>query len=201
ADSGRAVQSPIAWRLLNVRYVVFPGILPPTMGLTEVFRGQQDIVYEFKAALPRATLVPSFRIVPHDQQLALFSDPASDPAEVTLLSEDPGVRPAPGGTVTIDEYGLNRVRLTSDTPGPSIVRLADLSFPGWGVTVDGKPAKSLTADYLVRAVAVPPGRHAVVWEFHDPAFERGLWISILSFLAILGLYLVPRLLRAAPKAA
>ncbi len=201
ADSGRARQSPIAWRLLNVRYIVFPGILPTSMGLTEVFRGQQDIVYEFPGALPRATLVPSFRVVPHEQQLALFSDPNSDPAQVTLLSEDPGIQPQPGGTVSIDEYGLNRVRLTSVTPGPSLLRLADLSFPGWTVTVDGKAAKGLTADYLVRAVAVPAGTHKVVWEFHDQAFERGLWISIVAFVLILGLYLVPRFVRATPRAA
>jgi hypothetical protein len=201
ADSGRAVQSPIAWRLLNVRYIVYPGLLPPTMGLTEVFRGQQDVVYEFPGALPRATLVPSFRVVPHEQQVALFADPTSDPASVTLLSEDPGIKPVPGGTVTIDDYGLNRVKLTTDTPGPSILRLADLSFPGWKVTIDGKPAKGLTADYLVRAVAVPAGKHAVVWEFHDPAFELGLRISIGAFLLILMLYLVPRLARAKAKAA
>jgi hypothetical protein len=202
ADSGRAMRSPMAWRLLNVRYIVFPGLLPPSMGLTEVFRGQQEIIYRFDGALPRATLVPSFRVVPHDAQLALFSDSAaSDPAQVTLLSEDPGIKPQPGGTVMIDQYGLNQVRLTTDTPGPSILRLADLSFPGWKVTVDGKEAKSLTADYLVRAVAVPAGKHSVVWEFHDVAFERGLRISIGAFVLILLLFFLPRFLPARPQAA
>jgi len=41
----------------------------------------------------------------------------------------------------------------------------------------------------------------VVWEFHDPAFERGLKISIGAFVLILLLYLVPRFLPARPKAA
>ena len=191
ADSSRAVQSPVAWRLLNVRYILVPGLIPPTSGLTEVFRGQSDVVYEFAGALPRATLVPSYRIVPHEKQIELFSDPTSDPAQVTLLSEDPGIRPVAGGTVRIDQYGLNQVRLSTDTPGPSILRLADLAFPGWKVTIDGKAAKSLTADYLVRAVAVPAGHHVVVWEFHDPAFERGLRISLAAFALIVLLYLVP----------
>jgi len=188
ADSSHAVQSPLAWRLLNVRYIVFPGLLPPSMGLTEVFRGQQEIVYRFDGALPRATLVPAFKIVPRDRQLAVYSDTSSDPAKVTWLAEDPGIVPAPGGTVRIDAYGLNTVELTSDTPGPSIVRLADLQFPGWRVTVDGKAAKSLTADYMLRAVAVPAGRHKIVWEYHDPAFERGRMISLLAMVLILGLF-------------
>jgi uncharacterized membrane protein YfhO len=56
------------------------------------------------------------------------------------------------------------------------------------VKIDGREAKGLRADYLVRAVAVPAGRHTVVWEFHDPAFERGLVVSLGSFAAILLLY-------------
>ena len=47
---------------------------------------------------------------------------------------------------------------------------------------------------MLRAVAVPQGRHKVVWEFHDPAFERGLTISFVAFGVILLLYLVPWLL-------
>jgi hypothetical protein len=178
ADDRRAMQSPIAWRLLNVRYVVYPGLLPPGLGLTEVFRGQNDIVYRFEGALPRATVVPSFRIVPADRQIAVFTDTTSDPANVTWLTADPGVKPAPGGSVRIDAYGLNTVKLTSDTPGPSIVRLADLMFPGWEVTVDGAKAKALTADFMLRAVAVPAGHHAIVWTYHDAAFERGRAISL-----------------------
>jgi hypothetical protein len=201
ADERRLVQSPIAWRLLNVKYIVYPGLLPPSFGLTEVFRGRQDVVYQFAGALPRATLVPSYRIVPHDAQLAAYTDSTTDPANVTLLAEAPGITPVPGGTVTIDRYGLNRVELTTDTPGPSILRLADMAFPGWRATIDGQPAKALTADYMLRAVAVPAGRHKVVWEFHDPAFERGLTISLVAFALILVLYLVPWLLARRRKPA
>jgi hypothetical protein len=199
ANQGRLVQSPIAWRLLNVEYIIYPGLLPPSFGLTEVFRGQQDVVYKYAGALPRATLVPAYRIVPREQQLAAYTDTTSDPAKVTLLAEEPGITPVPGGTVKIDRYGLNKVELTTDTPGPSILRLADLAFPGWKVTIDGREAKPLVADYMLRAVAVPTGRHAVVWEFHDPAFERGLRISVGAFVVILLLYLVPWLIERRRK--
>ncbi len=185
ADSGRAIQSPGAWRLLNVRYIVIPGLLPPESGFTEVFRGQDQVVYEFPGALPRVTLVPAFIVAPRDSHLAIFRDPLHDAAQVTMLTEDPGITPAPGGTARIVEYGLNRVRIETATPGPSILRLADLDFPGWQVTVDGRPAKGLSADFLVRAVAVPAGRHEVVWEFRDPAFETGLRVSIGAFVLIL----------------
>lgn len=191
ADSGRAVSSPMAWRLLNVRYIVYPGLLPEAMGFVEAFRGQEQVVYEFPGALPRATVVPAYRVATAEQQLALFRDPAHDPSRVTLLDGPPGIEPGPGGSVRIVEYGLNQVRLESETPGPGLVRLADLAFPGWRVTVDGQEAKSLIGDYLCRVVAVPAGKHTVVWEYHDPALVRGLVISLVAFGAILLLYALP----------
>jgi hypothetical protein len=188
ADSGRIVQSPGAWRLLNVRYLVIPGLLPPESGFREAFRGEQQVVYEFPGALPRVTLVPAFVVAPRDSHLAIFRDPLHDAAQVTMLTEDPGIVPVPGGVARITEYGLNRVAIETETPGPSILRLADLDFPGWQVSVDGRPARLLSADIMLRAVAVPPGRHAVVFAFHDPAFETGLIVSLSAFAAILALY-------------
>jgi hypothetical protein len=202
ADSQRAVSSAVALRLLNVRYILYPGLLPPNMGLTEAFRGTAQIVYRNPSALPRATLVPAYRVANEEAQLAIFRDPTHDPGQVTLVSEDPGIRPVPGGTATIRNYDLNRVVVETDAPGPSLLRLADLAFPGWEVTVDGRTAKSLTADFLCRAVALPAGRHTVVWQFRDPALRTGLVLSGLALVAILGLYFAPRLMRrkAAPPA-
>ena len=186
ADSGRAVLSPVAWRVLNVRYLVVNGLLPPEYGFTEAFRGQNELVYEFPAALPRVTLVPSFRVVPHEQQLALYADRTHDPATVTLLEKDPGIVPTAQGKARIAEYGLNRVLVETDAPGATLLRLADLDFPGWRVSIDGKPGTILRADYMLRVVALPPGPHRVEFVFHDLAFEKGLWISLAALAVILG---------------
>ncbi len=37
--------------------------------------------------------------------------------------------------------------------------------PDWRVTVDGRPAALLRADYIMQAVVVPAGRHRVVWDY------------------------------------
>ena len=169
ADSGRALQSPGAWRLLNVRYIVIPGLLPPESGFTEVFRGQQQVVYEFPGALPRATLVPAFIVAPRDSHLAIFRDPLHDAARVTMLTEDPGIVPAPGGTARIVDYGLNKVRIETDTPGPSILRLADLDFPGWRVTIDGKEARACRP---TSSSAPSPSRRAARGDLGVPRSRR-----------------------------
>ena len=35
-------------------------------------------------------------------------------------------------------------------------------------------------DHRTEGWVVPAGRHAIVWEYHDPAFERGRAVSLLA---------------------
>jgi uncharacterized membrane protein YfhO len=68
-----------------------------------------------------------------------------------------------------------------------VLRLADLWYPDWKVTVDGRPAVLLRADHALRAVAVPQGRHKVTFRFASGAFQGGLWLSIGSAVVALAL--------------
>ncbi|MGH7536949.1 MAG: hypothetical protein ACREMG_15435, partial [Gemmatimonadales bacterium] len=95
--------------------------------------------------------------------------------------------------------GLNDVAVDVDTPGAALLRLADLWYPDWVATVDGRPSEILKADYLLRAVVVPAGRHRVEFRFASPAMRRGLMLSGACLLVTLGL-LGAGLLRRRPAA-
>jgi len=94
----------------------------------------------------------------------------------------------PGGQVRITRYDLNQVDMEAETPGPALVRFADLYFPGWTARVDGRLTPILRADYFFRAVLIPAGRHRVEWKYEPRALTEGLWISILALLAIGALF-------------
>jgi hypothetical protein len=117
------------------------------------------------------------------------ASPTHDPARVTLLERAPEVAlgPVTGATASIVRYGLNDVTVEVETPGPAILRLADLWYPDWVATLDGQPVDILKADYLLRAVVVPAGRHRVEFRFASPAMKRGLMLSGASLLVTLGL--------------
>lgn len=192
----QALSSPRFWELLNVRYVTIsrplgPDQVPPF--LKSVYSGSAT-VYENLLALPRATVVGAYAVLPDTGRAAIDSIKVGthDPGGFTWLVKDPGVKlgPVEGATARVEKYGLHDVQIAVRTPGAAIVRLSDLWYPDWKVTVDGKPAEMLRADHLLRAVVVPAGDHRVAFTFASPSVRKGLAVSLVSFGISLALLLL-----------
>ncbi len=196
-ESGRQNLNWLA--LLNVRFLVAIQPLDSVPGFTRVHQGS-GTVFESSRWLPRATVVGEYRVVsPARAILDSVALGIRDAARVIYLEKDPGLAlgPVAGAKVTITRYRLNDVTLAVETPGAALVRLADLWYPDWAATVDGRAVEVLKADYLLRAVAVPAGTHRVEFRFCPPAVRRGLMLSLASLVVTLVL-LGGGLLRRAP---
>jgi hypothetical protein len=94
-----------------------------------------------------------------------------------------------GSMVTVTEDGLNEVTLVATMVAPGYVVLADSFYPGWQATVDGDKASVYQANYLLRAVYVPEGRHTINFVFRPFDFFAGALISGMTFLLIVALLL------------
>ena len=181
-------------RLLNVRYLVTQQAMN-VPGFTPAYNGTAH-VYELPGWLPRATVVGEYVVArPARAILDSVASGHRDPARVTYLEDDPKLvlGPIGGARAEIVSYRLNDVTVRVTTPGPALLRLADLWYPDWVATVDGRPAPVLKADYLLRAVPMPAGTHEVKFIFRTRAVQQGLVISIVSFLIALGLLIVGQL--------
>ena len=185
--------------LMNARYWVFSRPVAPTdiptgwfAVLRQVYVGSAGVVYEYRLAMPRAMLVGAWRVVPDTGRSVIDSvlAVAHSPASFTYLTSDPGIPSGAAdsvGSATITHYGLHQVTVDVEAIRPAVLRLADLYYPDWKVTVDGKPEKLLRADHVMRGVVVPTGRHKVEFKFASAAFTLGLWCSIISALVALAL--------------
>jgi len=200
----RRLKENLGWlRLLNVAYIVQYGTLPePSPYLAVVYRrgvalpgarpaGEDSAYVSVTAnlvALPRATLVGSYAVVqPAEAILDSVRLATREMGDFTYLEQDPHLQlgPVAGGQVRIASYRLNDVTIDVETPGPALLRLADEWYPDWTARVDGRPTPVLRADYLLRAVQVPAGRHQVVFRFESPAVRRGLLVSLISLVVVL----------------
>lgn len=194
----KLTDSPAWLRLLNVRYIVVPQPIDSPPPYLRLAHSGSAYVYEYLQALPRATVLGSYRVVTRARDiLDSVSAGTSDASEVTYLTEDPrlALGPVTGARADIVAYRLNDLTVDVETPGPALLRVADLWFPGWAATVDGRPARVLRADYLLRAVPVPAGHHRVQFRFDSPAMRRGLSVSLASLVAVLALFALDAALR------
>ena len=62
---------------------------------------------------------------------------------------------------SISKYTANDVTIYADTDSISLVYLSDAWYPGWRATVNSMPAEIYRANYIFRAVVVPPGKNIV----------------------------------------
>ena len=63
---------------------------------------------------------------------------------------------------------------------PRRLVLADLAYPGWRATVDGRSADVLTVDGLFRGVVVPAGAHEVELRYRPLSVRVGALLSLLA---------------------
>jgi hypothetical protein len=128
-------------------------------------------LYEFAGALPRARLYTDWQVsTNNDETLRQLASPAFDPAQKVLVA-DPLPAPAAanakgsGGTVDFTSYAPKDIVFHAKAAAPCVLLLNDRFDPGWKVTVDGKPAKLLRCNYVMRGVQVPPGEHEIEFRF------------------------------------
>jgi hypothetical protein len=142
--------------------------------------------------LPRATFVSEIDVLPdRAERLLALSRADRDVAHRTVLEVAPQndrrpsstqVPPHDAAVVSIIEHRDEQVIVDVDAPRDGYLRLADPYDAGWRATVDGHATTVLIADHWLRAVAVPEGRHRVVFSYDAP---RVLWPPRLSVLGLL----------------
>ncbi|HEX8953963.1 MAG TPA: YfhO family protein, partial [Polyangia bacterium] len=85
-----------------------------------------------------------------------------------------------------------RVVVEAELPTAGVLVLSDAWYPGWRVTVDGAAAPLLRADYALRGVALPAGRHVVELTFRSRPAQLGLALSAVGILALFALAAIGR---------
>jgi len=194
--------------LLNVRYVVASGADGSGTGIQRLDPaappGQFQLVFsdfyhvfENRTVLPRALVIPHARVVgSRSEILDLLASGQVDPRAEILLEQPPQVvyqanstEPSGQGSVTYQPVGFNQVGIyVEDSPGGFLLVL-DPYWPDWVATVDGMPAEIVRADYLFRAIALPPGTHDVVMSYEPKSVQYGLIITAFASALVLGILL------------
>jgi len=111
--------------------------------------------------------------------------------EVYLPVEAKGVVSVTNGSdvkVGSSRWMAHRIEAEVEAIEPSLVVIAQSFYHPWKASIDGAQAKIWRANGAYQAVQVPGGRHRLVLEYVDRAFQVGLGISLAGMLACVGLW-------------
>lgn len=117
-----------------------------------------------------------------------------------FLSKIPSEKITRDSTATIDlfKYQPNHLVYETSTKTPQLAIFSEVYYPhGWNAYINGKPAEYFRADYVLRAMVVPPGNNKIEFKFEPEVIQTGSTISIVSSLVLLliiagGLYFESR---------
>ncbi len=177
--------------------VIFDATNPETWTATLQPNGDYA-VFEFTGVLPRASLYSGWQISTNDSDtLQRLASPEFDPENTLWVA--PGA-PAPSGstaghspgTVEFLDYAPKRIALRTDSASAAILLLNDKYDPWWNAGIDGKPAKLLRCNFIMRGVYLPKGRHQVEFRFQPPLAPLYVTLSGLgAALLLCGALLLP----------
>ena len=95
-----------------------------------------------------------------------------------------GFKPAAeGSSIKLTSYAPDVLTYQSQSSADGTVVFSEIYYPyGWKAYIDGKPADIFRANYLLRAMNIPAGRHEIRMEFRPDSISKGNTIATICIM-------------------
>ena len=169
--------------MLNTKYAII------------ALQGGETLPVQNPWAQGNAWFVDDVQIVDNaDEELAALAtanlrttaviDRSRFPAAASLSSTG-----AADGELRLTDYVANALTFQAETAAPRLAVFSDIYYPGWRCTIDGEDTDILRADYVLRAVVIPAGKHQVEFRFDPQSLHTTEAVANTSLVALILLFL------------
>ena len=147
--------------MLNMKYALMP------------LQGGEKAPVQNPYAMGNAWFVKNVKVVDNaDEELAALG---TTDLRTTAIVRTGEALPAPAkgaeadsaASIRLTAYEANALSFESESKADGVAVFSDIYYPGWTCTIDGQAADIHRADYVLRAVAIPAGKHKIEFRF-DP---------------------------------
>jgi hypothetical protein len=180
--------------MLNAKYVIRPGESDPN-------NPQQapagPIALPNPSVLGAAWFVKTVQQVNNaDEEMAVVK--SMNPRDSAVVDKRfapelgnlPAVMDHTGSTIELTSYRPDKLIYQANAARDGLVVFSEVYYRGnedWQAFIDGKPAPHLRANYTLRAMRVPAGRHTIEFRFDPPLARTGDMIDLICNVLLIGL--------------
>jgi len=160
--------------IANVRYLL-------------IRNGRQLQSIENQNAFGRVSFAPKMTVMDSAAIIAALRDSGYDYRTTVAFLDTPAVTfprvmdsaiPQAPLSVTWQKYTPNRRSVKVIVPMDGYLRISEVYYPGWKVTVDGKPVPVFRADFSWMAIPLTRGDHVVEMRPHSLYFAKAAWVTV-----------------------
>ncbi len=180
--------------MLNTRWFIFPGQNGSTIPLqnphaygnawfvdeVRYVNNANEEIDALHQINPRKVAVvdAKFADVLKNTNALVASDTASDAGHVSPSAD--------ARSVKLLSYEPNKLTYEVNSPKGGVIVFSEIYYPGWQAFIDGEEVPIGRADYILRAMNVPAGKHTVEFTF-DPVSLHATETIAFCALALLGI--------------
>lgn len=187
--------------MLNARYLVANGQLPPPYRLVNADEANRTYTFENPGALPRAFFVWDTRVAANDTEVFKTINSAGfNPGTTAILQrplETSLGTPDTSASISITRYESRRIAMKTTTATPALLVLSEIYYPaGWRAYIDGTETGIHRTNYILRSIVVPPGSHEIEFRFEPLYYDLGWTLTnsawgIVLVCLLIGLWRTP----------
>ncbi|MFW6225114.1 MAG: YfhO family protein, partial [Bacteroidota bacterium] len=89
-------------------------------------------------------------------------------------------------SIVLESYAPNQLIYKTRTNSKQLAVFSEIYYPeGWEAYIDDEPATILRADYVLRCMVIPKGKHEIVFKFRPDSYYVGKTVSFASSLILI----------------
>ena len=90
----------------------------------------------------------------------------------------------PAATIKLVNYKANHITYESNAASEQLAVFSEIYYKDWNAYVDGEQKPYFSADWVLRAMRVPEGKHTIEFKFEPQKYYLGEKISLISCLVL-----------------
>lgn len=89
-------------------------------------------------------------------------------------------------SIKMTKFDNDAIEYEANCNGPQFAVLSEVYYPvGWNAYIDGKKVEYVNANYILRGISIPAGKHTVKFVFEPESVKSGTSIMFISSIIIL----------------